>query len=165
MSVLPEPQPPAPPSRVEQAFDRALRVAGGVLAVWAGVLVALLDLIFATWAWATVQGRSGGAQALVGVGLAVGGVAAVVASTVLLGWFAHRSTGTRWAVALAALPWFLVIVVGGFRTTEGDLALAGDNVLGLALIVAGAVTFAVLGFRQIVVPPPSPSSPSSADHR
>ncbi|GAA3770062.1 hypothetical protein [Micromonospora maritima] len=153
VSILPEPQPPAPPSRAERALDRAVRVAGGVVTVWAGVLAALLDLIFATWAWETVQGRSGGAQALVGVGLVVAGIAAVVASTVLLGSFAHRSTGTRWAVALAALPWFLVIVVGGFRTTEGDLALAGDNVLGLALIVAGAVTFAVLGFRQIVVPP------------
>lgn len=155
VSILPEPQPPASPSRAERALDRVVRVAGGVVTVWAGVLAALLDLIFATWAWETVQGRSGGAQALVGIGLVLAGIAAVVASTVLLGSFAHRSTGTRWAVALAALPWFLVIVVGGFRTTEGDLALAGDNVLGLALIVAGAVTFAVLGFRQIVVPPPA----------
>ncbi|MFG1676556.1 hypothetical protein [Micromonospora sp. NPDC049282] len=155
VSVLPEPPPPAPPSRVERALDRALRVAGGLVTVWAGVLAALLDLIFATWAWETVQGRSGGAQALVGIGLAVAGIAAVAASTVLLGWFAHSSTGSRWAVALAALPWFLVIVVGGFRTTEGDLALAGDNVLGLALIVTGAVTFAVVGFRQIVTPPPA----------
>ncbi|MFI5832483.1 hypothetical protein ACIA5A_02260 [Micromonospora sp. NPDC051300] len=153
MSVLSEPQPPAPPSRAERALDRVLRVAGGVVSLWAGVLAALLDLIFATWAWETVQGRSGGAQALVGIGLAVAGIAAVVASTVLLGWFAHSSTGSRWGVALVALPWFLVIVVGGFRTTEGDLALAGDNVLGLALIVAGAVTFAVLGFRHVVTPP------------
>ncbi|WBB74606.1 hypothetical protein O7602_03350 [Micromonospora sp. WMMD1128] len=157
VSVLPEPQPPAPPSRAERTLDGVLRVVGGVVAVWAGVLVALLDLIFATWAWETVQGRSGGAQALVGIGLAVAGIAAVAASTVLLGWFAHSSTGSRWAVALAAVPWFLVIVVGGFRTTEGDLALAGDNVLGLALIVTGAVTFAVLGFRHLVAPPPAPS--------
>ncbi|MCZ7435531.1 hypothetical protein O7598_03915 [Micromonospora sp. WMMC241] len=153
VSVLPEPPPPAPPGRAERALDRVLRVAGGVVALWAGVLAALLDLIFATWAWETVQGRSGGAQALVGIGLAVAGIAAVAASTVLLGWFAHASTGSRWAVALVALPWFLVIVVGGFRTTEGDLALAGDNVLGLALIVTGAVTFAVIGFRHIVTPP------------
>lgn len=155
VSVLPESPPPDPPSGAERALDRALRVAGGVVAVWAGVVAALLDLIFATWAWETVQGRSGGAQALVGIGLAVAGIAAVAASTVLLGWFAHSSTGSRWAVALAALPWFLVIVVGGFRTTEGDLALAGDNVLGLLLIVTGAVTFAVLGFRHIVTPPPT----------
>ncbi|MDG4804826.1 hypothetical protein [Micromonospora sp. WMMD980] len=155
VSVLPEPSPSAPPGRAERALDRALRVAGGVVAVWAGVLAALLDLIFATWAWETVQGRAGGTQALVGIGLAVAGVAAVAASTVLLGWFAHASTGSRWGVALAALPWFLVIVVGGFRTTEGDLALAGDNVLGLALIVTGAVTFAVLGFRHLVAPPPA----------
>ncbi|MFF0658874.1 MULTISPECIES: hypothetical protein [Micromonospora] len=154
VSTLPE-QPPtaATPSPAERVLDRALRVAGGVVTVWAGVLLALLDLIFATWAWETVQGRSGGLRALLGVGLVAAGVVAVVATTVLLGRFAHRSTGTRWAVTLGALPWFLVIVVGGFRTVEGDLALAGDNVLGLALIVAGAVTFAVLGFRHLVTPP------------
>ncbi|MGC4894106.1 hypothetical protein [Micromonospora sp. DT31] len=154
MSTVPEPPPQAaPPSQAERVLDRALRAAGGVVTVWAAVLLALLDLIFATWAWGAVQGRSGAAQALVGVGVVVVGVTAVVATTVLLGWFAHRSTGSRWAVALAALPWFLVILAGGFRTAEGDLALIGDNVLGLALIVSGAVTFAVQGFRHLLAPP------------
>ncbi len=155
VSTLPE-QPPtaATPSPAERALDRALRVAGGVVTVWAGVLLALLELIFATWAWNIVQGLSGVAQALVGIGSVAVGVAAVVASTVLLGSYARRSTGGRWAIVLAALPWFVVIVAGGVRTVEGDLALVGDNVLGLALIVAGAITFAVVGFRQLVTPPP-----------
>ncbi|MCZ7427403.1 hypothetical protein O7607_16830 [Micromonospora sp. WMMA1949] len=155
MSTLAE-QPPeaAPPSRAERALDRALRVTGGVVTVWAGVLLALLELIVATWAWSVVQGLSGAAQALVGIGAAVVGVPAVVAATVLLGSYAHRSTGGRWAIVLAALPWFVVIVAGGVRTVEGDLGLVGDNVLGLALIVTGAVTFAVVGFRHLVTPPP-----------
>ncbi|MEE3918505.1 hypothetical protein V2I01_07875 [Micromonospora sp. BRA006-A] len=126
-------------------LDRALRVAGGVVTVWAGVPLALLDLIFATWAWRPCRAAPAGcgrssASAWWRRRRRRGGDDGAV------GRFAHRSTGTRWAVVLGALPWFLVIVVGGFRTVEGDLALAGDNVLGLALIVAGAVTFAVLGF-------------------
>lgn len=154
MSVAPEQEPAAPPEPSGRAVDLALRVAGGVVAVWAGVLVAVLDLLYATWAWEVVKGRPGGAaEALVGTALALGGIAAVVALTMLVSGFAHRAVGARWAVALAALPWFVVIVAGGFRTVEGDLALSGDNVLGLGLIVTGAVTFAVLGFRQLVVPP------------
>ena len=155
VSTVAEPPPEAaPPSRAERALDRALRVTGGVVTVWAGVLLALLELIVATWAWSVVQGLSGAAQALVGIGAAVVGIPAVVAATVLLGSYAHRSTGGRWAIVLAALPWFVVIVAGGVRTVEGDLGLVGDNVLGLALIVTGAVTFAVVGFRHLVTPPP-----------
>lgn len=154
MSVAPEQQPAAPPERPSRALDVALRIAGGVVVVWAGVLAAVLELIFAAGAWELVKGRSGAAKALVGLSGTVGGVVGVVALTILLGWFAHAAVGTRWAVALAAVPWFVVIVAGGFRTTEGDLALTGDNILGLALVVAGAVTFAVLGFRQLVAPPP-----------
>jgi hypothetical protein len=155
MSVAPEQQPAAPPEPPGRAADLALRVTGGVVAVWAGVLVAVLDLLYATWAWEVVKGRPGGAgKALAGTALALAGVAVVVALTVLVSGFANRAVGTRWAAALAALPWFVVIVAGGFRTAEGDLALSGDNVLGLGLIVAGAITFAVFGFRQLVVPPP-----------
>ncbi|MEU4479826.1 hypothetical protein AB0F68_17480 [Micromonospora sp. NPDC023966] len=155
MSIAPEQQPAAPPEPSGRAVDLAVRVAGGVVVVWAGVLAAVLDLLFATWAWEVVKGRPGAAgKALVGISLAVGGIVAVVMLTVLVSWFAHLAVGTRWAAALAALPWFVVIVAGGFRTVEGDLALSGDNVLGLGLIVAGAITFAVLGFRQMVVPPP-----------
>lgn len=156
MSVAPEQQPATAPTRSGRAVDVVLRIAGGVVVAWAGVLVAVLELLVATWSWELVQGRSGTAKVLVGVPAAVGGIAGVVVLTVLVGWFAHAAVGTRWAAALAALPWFVVIVAGGFRTTEGDLALTGDNVLGLGLIVAGAVTFAVLGFRQLVVPPPLP---------
>ncbi|MFR9776732.1 hypothetical protein ACL02O_11825 [Micromonospora sp. MS34] len=157
MSVAPEQQPAAPPEGPSRALDVALRIAGGVVVVWAGVLAAVLELIFATGSWELVKGRPDGlSKTVVGISATVGGIAGVVALTVLVGWFAHAAVGTRWAAALAALPWFLVIVAGGFRTTEGDLALTGDNVLGLGLVVAGAVTFAVLGFRQLVVPPPGP---------
>ena len=154
MPVAFEPPPAEPPAKSARALDVALRIAGGVVASWAGLLAAVLELIFATWAWEVVKGQSGGlAKGVYGTSLAVGGIAAVVVLTVLVGWFAHTAVGTRWAVALPALPWFVVIVAGAVKTTEGDLVLTGDNVIGLGMIVAGAVTFAVLGFRQLVVPP------------
>ncbi|WP_197675735.1 hypothetical protein [Micromonospora auratinigra] len=154
--MAPEQEPGAPPARPRRGPDLALRIVGAVVAVWTGVLAAGLELIFATGAWELVKGRPEGvSRTVVGIAVGLGGVAGAIALTVLLGWFAHAAVGTRWAAALPALPWFVVVVAGGFRTTEGDLALTGDNVLGLGLIVAGAVTFAVLGFRQLVVPPPT----------
>ncbi|MEU8260078.1 hypothetical protein AB0C02_05585 [Micromonospora sp. NPDC048999] len=154
MPVAAEPPPTEPPTRSARPLDVALRIGGGVVAIWAGLLAAVLELIFATWAWEVMKGRPGGlAEGVVGTSLAVGGIAAVVVLTVLVGWFAHAVVGTRWAVVLPALSWFLVVVAGSVKTTEGDLVLTGDNVIGLGMIVAGAVTFAVLGFRQLVVPP------------
>ncbi|MEU2610462.1 hypothetical protein ABZ570_02550 [Micromonospora sp. NPDC007271] len=153
MPVASEP-PPAEPSAPSGWSETPLRVVGGVVACWAGLLAAVLDLLFATWAWEVVKGWPGGpVKGVVGTSLAVGGIAAVVVLTVLLARFAHIAVGTRWAVALPALPWFVVIVAGGVRTAEGDLALTGDNLLGLGMMVAGAITFAVLGFRQLVAPP------------
>ncbi|MFD2767389.1 hypothetical protein [Micromonospora eburnea] len=153
MSVTPESPPAEPPARPGPA-DAALRIGGGVVSVWAGLLAAVLNLLFATWAWEVVKGRPAGlSKTVVGTSLAVGGIAAVVVLTVLVAWFAHAAVGTRWAVALPAVPWFVVIAAGSFKTAEGDLVLTGDNLLGLGMILAGAITFAVLGFRQIVVPP------------
>ncbi|MEU3453196.1 hypothetical protein ABZ671_06295 [Micromonospora sp. NPDC006766] len=155
MPVAAEPPSTEPPARSARPLAGvALRIAGGVVAIWAGLLAAVLELIFATWAWEVVKGQPGGlTKGTVGTSLAVGAIAAVVALTVLVGWFAHTVVGTRWAVALPALVWFAVVVAGSVKTTEGDLVLTGDNVIGLGMIVAGAVTFAVLGFRQLVVPP------------
>lgn len=154
MSVAPEQPPAAPPARSGRALDLTLRIAGGVVALTAGALSAVLVLLLATWSWAVIKGLADTtAKALIGTSLALAGIAAVVALTVVVCWFANAAVGTRWAAALPALPWFVVIFAGGFRTAEGDLGLTGDNVLGLGLIVAGAITFAVMGFRQIVAPP------------
>ncbi|PWU58465.1 hypothetical protein DLE60_21625 [Micromonospora globispora] len=153
MSVIPEPQPTAPPEP-SAALDLVLRIVGGLVAVVAGALAAVLDLLLATWGWEIIEGRPDTAtKTLVGISLALGGIAAAVALTVVVSRFAHAAVGTRWAVVLPALPWFVVIVAAGVRTAEGDLPLAGDNVLGLGLIVAGAITFAVAGFRQMIAAP------------
>ncbi|MET0416441.1 MAG: hypothetical protein ABW022_10515 [Actinoplanes sp.] len=126
-----------PPSRL---LDVGLRLVGAIVVVVAGVVTGVLELLLATL---RVGGQLIGVSALLAVG-----------ANIALSWFAHEVVGRRWAVALPAVPWFALMAVAAIRTTEGDLLLAGDNWVGLAMIVAGAMTFAVMGFRQILAPPP-----------
>ncbi|MET8370668.1 hypothetical protein ABZU42_13200 [Micromonospora profundi] len=128
-----------PPPRL---LDLGLRLTGGIVAVVAGVVTGVLELLLATF-------RIGGQLVGVSVLLAIG-------ANIALSWFAYEAVGRRWAVALPAIPWFALMAVAAVRTSEGDLLLAGDNWVGLAMIVAGAMTFAVMGFRQILAPPTSP---------
>ncbi|MFF3864781.1 hypothetical protein [Micromonospora sp. NPDC001898] len=141
MSVVPPQAPaPTPPRRAQRLLDVALRVVGGLVAVVGAVATGLLELILST---ARVGGQ------LIGVSVLV----AIVAN-IALGWFAYAAVGRRWAVVLPATPWFVLMGAAAVRTSEGDLLLAGDNWVGLAMIVVGAMTFAVLGFRQVLAPPP-----------
>ncbi|MBM0204283.1 hypothetical protein JNW90_15080 [Micromonospora sp. STR1s_5] len=131
------PPPAGPPSRL---LDLGVRVVGAIVVVLAGVLTGVLELLLA-------MVRVGGQLVGVSVLLAIG-------ANIVLSWFAHEAVGRRWAVALPAVPWFALMAVAAIRTNEGDLLLAGDNWVGLAMIVAGAMTFAVMGFRQILAPQP-----------
>ncbi|MFF5174733.1 hypothetical protein ACFY3U_19145 [Micromonospora sp. NPDC000089] len=133
-----EPSPPAP-RRGARLLDVALRVAGGLVAVVGGVLTGLIGLLLSTV-------RLGGQ--LIGVSVPV-----TIGAAIALSWFAYATVGRKWAVALPALPWFALMAVAAVRTTEGDLLLAGDNWVGLAMITTGAMTFAVMAFRQILGPP------------
>ncbi|MEV1331891.1 hypothetical protein AB0J20_20215 [Micromonospora costi] len=141
MSVAPDETTPPPAGPPPRLLDVGLRVAGGLVAVVAGVVTGLLELILAT---ARVAGQ------LIGVSVLL-----AIAANIVLSWFAHESVGRRWSVALPAVPWFVLMAVAAVRTSEGDLLLAGDNWVGLVMIVAGAMTFAVMGFRQILAVPPS----------
>lgn len=142
MSLAPdEPTPPpaGPPSRLP---DLGLRAAGGLVSVVAGVVTGLVELMLAT---ARVAGQLIGVSVLVAIG-----------ANIVLSWFAHETVGRRWSVALPAVPWFLLMAVAAIRTNEGDLLLAGDNWVGLVMIMAGATTYAVMGFRQILAVPRTP---------
>ncbi|MEH0972404.1 hypothetical protein V6U77_14885 [Micromonospora sp. CPCC 205546] len=140
MSVIPEESAPPPPVRHRPLLDLALRVAGGLVAVLGGMLTGVLELLLATL---RVGGQLIGVSVLVAIG-----------ANIALSWFAHETVGRRWAVALPATPWFVLMAVAAVRTAEGDLLVSGDNWVGLAMIVAGAMTFAVMGFRQVLAPPP-----------
>ncbi|WP_019869355.1 hypothetical protein [Salinispora oceanensis] len=140
VSVVPDESAPLPARGNARLASRALRVSGGVLAVAGGALSAVLELLLASL---RVGGHLIGVTVLVAVGL-----------NVALSWFALTTVGRRWAVALPAVPWFFLVAVAGIRTSEGDVLLAGTWV-DLLLVVAGAMTFAVLGFRQILAAPPA----------
>ncbi|MEU7929442.1 hypothetical protein [Micromonospora sp. NPDC049107] len=139
MSVVNDEDAPPPAGPPPRLLDLGLRVAGAIVVVVAGVVTGVLELLLAT---VRVGGQLIGLSALLAVG-----------ANILLSWFAHETVGRRWAVALPAVPWFALMAVAAIRTTEGDLLLAGDNWVGLAMIVAGAMTFAVMGFRQVLAPP------------
>ncbi|MBM0257672.1 hypothetical protein [Micromonospora sp. 4G55] len=139
MTVVEEQVTPPTPGRSARLLDVALRVAGGLVSAVGGVLVALLGLLLST---VRVGGHLIGVSVLVTIGAAIA-----------VSWFAYATVGRKWAVALPALPWFVLMAVAAVRTTEGDLLVAGDNWVGLGMITAGAMTFAVMAFRQILGPP------------
>lgn len=145
MSVVPDESVPPMPDPSGRLVDLALRVAGGLLAVVGGALSAVLELLLAPV-------RVGGY--LIGVAVLV-----AVGANVALSWFAHATVERRWAVALPAVPWFALVAVAGIRTAEGDVLLTGTWV-DLLLVVAGAMTFAVVGFRQVLAPAP-PARPGT----
>ncbi|WP_246278049.1 hypothetical protein [Phytohabitans rumicis] len=136
---------PAPPSPFDKVADVALRVAGGIIAVIAALATGVLELMLA-------QVRVGGY--LIGVSV----VAAVVLN-MLLGWFAYATVGRKWAIALPAACWIVLMMVASGRTTEGDLLLVGpqgnavvdaNSWVGLTMIFAGSIAFAVIGFRLML---------------
>lgn len=148
------PAEPRPPSRFRGAFETALRVLGAVTAVAAALVTAVGELMIAPL-------RVGGH--LIGVA-----VLATVAANVAIGWFAYVTVGRKWAVALPAVAWMVLMFTASGRTTEGDLLLVGpaggalvdsNSWVGVVMILAGAITFAVVGFRLIVAQPAYPANP------
>lgn len=135
---LPPPAGPAPQPLAHPALDLALRVAGGLLAAFGGVVTAVVELLLAS---VRVYGQLIGVSVLIAIG-----------ANVALSWFAYVTVGRRWALALPAVPWFGLMTIASDRTDEGDQLLAA-NWVGVALILAGAMAFAVSGFRQILASP------------
>ena len=144
--MSPDPQPPRR-AALDGLLDLLLRIAGGAVAVIAGVVTAALELIFAT---VRVGGHLIGASVLL-----------ALLANLLLGWFAYQTVGRRWAVALPAVPWFALMAVAAGRTSEGDILLAGDNWVGIAMIFVGSMAFAVVAFRLLIAPPVKPLPPPS----
>jgi hypothetical protein len=132
-------------SRFAPMADKALRVAGGVIAVLAAVLTAVLELLLTAL-------RIGGE--LVGISVVV-----AVAGNLVLGWFAYTTVGRKWAIALPATAWLVVMLIASGRTAEGDLLLVGpsggkvidgNSWVGITMIFAGAIA----AFRLMLMPPP-----------
>jgi hypothetical protein len=132
------PRPPADLAPADLSpLDVVLRTAGAIVAVLAALVTAAAEVILSAL-------RVGGT--LIGVAALV----AIVAN-ILLAWFAYTVVGRKWAVALPALAWFAVIFTAAGGTTEGDIGLAGNNWVGIAIVFLGSLAFAAATVRLITV--------------
>jgi hypothetical protein len=76
---------------------------------------------------------------------------AAVLMNLAISWFAYRTVGRRWAVGPPWVVWTAVMfVAAGVRTSEGDHLLAGDNWVGLIMILLGSLAFAIYAYRMIL---------------
>lgn len=119
-----------------RAADLAVRVAGGVVALAGGLLVAVLALMWVPWRVDT----------LVGVVRVPFAVPLAAVGVLLLLWFAPRATGTRWGVLLPGVGWFVVVITALGTTREGgrllmpnDWVAAVTLFTGTTVLVVGAV--------------------------
>ncbi len=125
------------PSRFALGFDVALRWFGGILSIVLALLSGVLELFLAP-------------LRVAGVLVGVSALAAVVLN-VALAWYAVRVVGRRWAIALPWAAWtLLMFAAAGVRTHEGDYLLAGDNWVGMVVILVGSIAFAGFTYRKIV---------------
>lgn len=114
-----------------------IRLGGGALVVWLAVLAAVCEAFL-------VPLRVAGVRVPLALLLAVVG-------NLGLPWLARWVSGSRMVTMLPAMLWFLVILVLAGGTTEGDVVLAGDDWVALALLLAGSAAaamgayFALLG--------------------
>ena len=134
-------EPAAPPKPPPPWVDRVLRLLGGLFTVLMALLTGLLELYLAPL---RVGGVLIGAAALV-----------VIPVNVFLAWYARRAIGTRFAFAWPWITWtLLMFVAAGVRTDEGDQLIAGDNWVGMVLILTGSIAFAAYAYRIVLNPPP-----------
>lgn len=75
--------------------------------------------------------------------------------------FAWFTVGTRWAPALAIVPWLLVIIAAASQRTEGDGVILGNSWGGALVAVVGMVGFAAPFFRTVRGPRSEASGVSS----
>lgn len=157
MTAPAEPQPTVP-GRATLAADLAVRIAGGLVTLAGGVVVAVLSLL---WVPFRVGTWFGPVRVPVAIAVAIAGVLALL-------WFAPRATGTRWGTVLPAIGWFAVVLPvvlmdmyappGG-----GRLLMPGDWVAALTLF--SAVTVLVVGGLLAVTGdrPTPPAAPYAGD--
>jgi len=137
MPAVTDPEAPAAPAGQSRSWDRAIRIAGLVIAILAAILTGLLELFFTTL-------RVGGF--VVGVSILM-----ALVGNVAIAWFAVTTTSRRWAVGPAWAVWTLMMLfAAGVRTTEGDYLLGGNDYVALIMILVGSLSFAGYAYRMIL---------------
>ncbi|MQA24834.1 MAG: hypothetical protein GEU94_05050 [Micromonosporaceae bacterium] len=143
MATAARPEPGAAESGTsgpDPSADIAIRVLGGVVAVWLAALAAVCEVF-----WTPL--RIGEVRAPVSL------VAAVVMN-IALPIFARWATRSRHVAPLPSLVWFVVILTFAGGTAEGDIALAGNDWVALLLLLAGSVSAAIGAYLALLPTPP-----------
>lgn len=138
-------QPEPAERKPSPALEMLIKVSGALVAVLAALFSGLLEMFTTTL-------RVGGYLICVSV------VAAIVGNYAIA-WFTVRTVGRVRAVALPGLVWVgLMLFAAGYRTSEGDYLIAGDNYVALVMIFAGSITWAIFTYRTVIkrLPPPAP---------
>ena len=113
LTSRPARRPAGPPPGWQVVAGVLLRVFGGLVAVVATVITAMIEIFFA--------------PLRVGTTLVGASVLLAVVANVALVRFTVAVTGSKWAAAGPALIWFALMIVASDRTTEGDLLLASTT--------------------------------------
>ena len=148
----PEEAPPeAPPGR--SAWEPIV-VAGGLLvAILAAFFSGVLELFLTPLRWGDLttiwrgDAIGSGHGPLLGLSILLAAV-----GNYAIAWFAVSTTGgRRWALGPPWALWTLMMLLAaGVRTNEGDYLLAGNDWIGLVMILVGSLTFAVYSYRMIL---------------
>jgi len=148
-----EVQPEAPGAAERRsAWEPIIRIGGVLVAIVAAFVTGVLELLLTTLRWGDLttiwrgDPIGSGSGPLLGVSILL-----AVVGNWAIAWFAVSTTGRRWAMGPPWALWTLIMLLAaGVRTHEGDYLLSGNDWIGLVMILAGSLTFAVYSYRQIL---------------
>ena len=146
-----EVEPEAPPAR--SAWEPVIVVGGLVVAILAAFFSGVLELFLTPLRWGDLttiwrgDAIGSGHGPLLGLSILLAAV-----GNYAIAWFAVSTTGgRRWALGPPWALWTLMMLLAaGVRTNEGDYLLAGNDWIGLAMILVGSLTFAVYSYQMIL---------------
>lgn len=118
-------------------METLLRIAGGVVAFALGAVSGVYEVFYS--------------NLRIGAALVPAAMLVAFAANVALTRFCWYAVGTRWAPALAIVPWVAVMIAGVTKRTEGDWLVLPDNWAGALMIVSGMAGFAV-PFLRLATP-------------
>ena len=141
----------APPAR--SAWEPVIVASGLAVAILAAFFSGVLELFLTPLRWGDLttiwrgDAIGSGHGPLLGLSILLAAV-----GNYAIAWFAVSTTGgRRWALGPPWALWtLLMLLAAGVRTNEGDYLLAGNDWIGLAMILVGSLTFAVYSYRMIL---------------
>jgi hypothetical protein len=143
---------PVEPLPERAGLDRLILVGGLVVAILATFFSGVLELFLTPLRWGDLttiwrgDAIGSGDGPLLGLSILLAAV-----GNYAIAWFAVGTTGRRWALGPPWALWTLtMLLAAGVRTHEGDYLLAGNDWIGLAMILVGSLTFAVYSYRMIL---------------